>query len=311
VLHHAGLVQSFVAERPVRVTTEQFFAMWNAIETSGAAPDFGVRVGTHTSSDQYHLAFMAALHARTCREALEIVSRYKRLVCPEELLIETGGGELRLHYRWILARSDTPRFLTDATHASTVQLLSRGIGRTVVPKRVELTRTPAHESTLRRHFRCPIVFGATRDLLVFDGSLLREPFQTHNSSLQQLLLPAMDAKLMEHAGDSIEDQVRAIVSRIMNGRRPTIVEVASELQIPTRTLQRRLQAARTSFQQVLDGVRRDAACRLLAGTQLDAGEIAFLLGFEELNSFSRAFQSWEGMTPSRWRARPRSASRVQ
>jgi len=44
-----------------------------------------------------------------------------------------------------------------------------------------------------------------------------------------------------------------------------------------------------------------ASRRLLANTDLDASEIAFLLGFEELNSFSRAFHGWEGATPSRWR----------
>jgi AraC-like DNA-binding protein len=48
-------------------------------------------------------------------------------------------------------------------------------------------------------------------------------------------------------------------------------------------------------------VRRRSAERLLAATDLDAGEVAFLLGFEELNSFTRAFRAWEGTTPSQWR----------
>jgi AraC-like DNA-binding protein len=52
---------------------------------------------------------------------------------------------------------------------------------------------------------------------------------------------------------------------------------------------------------LLDEVRRDASRRLLANTDLDANEIAFLLGFEELNSFSRAFHGWEGATPIQWR----------
>jgi AraC-like DNA-binding protein len=69
----------------------------------------------------------------------------------------------------------------------------------------------------------------------------------------------------------------------------------------SRTLQRRLGELGTSYQALLDEVRRDASRRLLAGTDLDAGEIAFLLGFEELNSFSRAFYAWEGATPLRWR----------
>jgi AraC-like DNA-binding protein len=69
----------------------------------------------------------------------------------------------------------------------------------------------------------------------------------------------------------------------------------------SRTLQRRLGELGTSYQGLLDDVRRQAARRLLVNTNLAPGEIAFILGFEELNSFSRAFHNWEGVTPSRWR----------
>ena len=48
---------------------------------------------------------------------------------------------------------------------------------------------------------------------------------------------------------------------------------------------------------------------LLADTDLDSGEVAFLLGFEELNSFTRAFRAWEGTTPTQWRAKQGSDER--
>jgi AraC-like DNA-binding protein len=87
----------------------------------------------------------------------------------------------------------------------------------------------------------------------------------------------------------------------MQGQRPSIQAVAKDLCVSARTLQRRLEEEGTSYQQVLDGVRQDTARRLLTSTDLEPGEIAFLLGFEELNSFTRAFQGWEGATPVRWR----------
>jgi AraC-like DNA-binding protein len=72
-----------------------------------------------------------------------------------------------------------------------------------------------------------------------------------------------------------------------------------------RTLQRRLEELGTTYQRLLDDVRRRSARRLLTNTDLDSGEVAFLLGFEELNSFTRAFHGWEGTTPTRWRELPR------
>jgi AraC-like DNA-binding protein len=66
-------------------------------------------------------------------------------------------------------------------------------------------------------------------------------------------------------------------------------------------MQRRLAEQETSYQKLLDGVRDETARRLLADTDLDVGEIAFLLGFDELNSFSRRFHAWQGATPAWWR----------
>ena len=78
--------------------------------------------------------------------------------------------------------------------------------------------------------------------------------------------------------------------------------MAKDLGLSSRTLQRRLRDLGTSHQALLDDVRRRSAKRLLAKTDLEQGEVAFLLGFEELNSFTRAFHGWEGTSPSRFRA---------
>jgi AraC-like DNA-binding protein len=73
----------------------------------------------------------------------------------------------------------------------------------------------------------------------------------------------------------------------------------------SRTLQRRLGELGTSYQQILDDVRRRSARRLLSRTDLATSEVAFLLGFEEMNSFTRAFHAWEGTSPAQWRATAR------
>jgi transcriptional regulator GlxA family with amidase domain len=66
--------------------------------------------------------------------------------------------------------------------------------------------------------------------------------------------------------------------------------------------------AGTSYPRLLDEVRQQAARQPLEDTQLEAGEIAFVPGFEELNSFKRAFRGSEGTTPARWRAAQARAS---
>jgi AraC-like DNA-binding protein len=186
--------------------------------------------------------------------------------------------------------------------ASAVALARRGTGKPLSPRRIELIRRRGNEAMLTRHFGCEIRFDAPVDLLVFDEAALGERFITHNEELLALLLPDLEAALDEQSAErTLVGDVRMILLRRMHGERPSIARIAEELGTSSRTLQRHLEEAGTSYQELLDDVRRQSARRLLANTDLDAGEVAFLLGFEELNSFTRAFRAWEGMTPNRWR----------
>ena len=162
---------------------------------------------------------------------------------------------------------------------------------------------------LRRHFGCEVRFDASVDQLVFDAKALDEPFVTHNAELLEALVPGLEAALNAGGGRSLADDVRSTLTQRISGERPAVEKVAKALGMSPRTLQRRLEELGTSYQELLDDVRRRSARRLLANTDLDASEVAFLLGFEEINSFARAFHAWEGTTPTRWRASQSNSER--
>jgi len=83
--------------------------------------------------------------------------------------------------------------------------------------------------------------------------------------------------------------------------------VAELLNLSRRTLQRRLEDEGTSFKAVLDDTRRELANRLIHDRLMTLGEIAYLLGFSETSSFSRACRRWTGVSPSQLRGRGRAA----
>jgi AraC-like DNA-binding protein len=74
------------------------------------------------------------------------------------------------------------------------------------------------------------------------------------------------------------------------------------LRLSTRTLQRRLFDEGITFQQLMEDARRELARHYLLHSSLELNETAYLLGYEDANSFFRAFQHWEGTSPGQWRA---------
>ncbi|MFT3774408.1 MAG: AraC family transcriptional regulator [Minicystis sp.] len=306
VLARAGIARAQLAAPRSRVSTAEFFALWRAIEEVSGAPDLGLRLGAETLPHKLDVATMTALHARSLGDALEKIAKYKRLVCPEEVSVEVAKKEARIHFDWVLGEGDPPRLLVDGTFASVLALARRGTEKEIKAVRIELARRRQDAGILARHFGCEIRFDAPVDLLVLPEAALAEPFVTHNADLLALLLPGLDAELdAQGSRRSLADDVRLALRRRMCGERPSVEKIAEELRVSPRTLQRRLGEAGTTYQRLLDEVRYEAARRLLARTDLDAGEVAFLLGFEELNSFTRAFQGWEGTTPVRYRAQAR------
>jgi AraC-like DNA-binding protein len=287
---------------PLLLSTRRYFALWDAIGEVSGDPAIGLRIGGETSNGQLDIVSLFALHSKNLGEALKKLARYKRLTCPEDVRVDIRQGEAAVSFRWLLADGFTPDLLTDAMFASTVALARRGSGQAIRPRRVELTRRAMNRPQLLRYFNCEIAFDAPADVLIFDAPSLDIPFLAHDTNLLDALLPGLDAGLAEHARKrSFADEVDAALARSMLGQRPSVETLSLELAVSSRTLQRRLALDGTSYQQRLDRVRRRIAQRLLGSTDLGLGEIAWLLGFEEVNSFSRAFHQWEGVTPHRWR----------
>ncbi len=307
LLRRAGIPRSRFAATTPHGTTAELFALWVAAAELGGR-NLGLRAGSDPAPQHQNVATLAALHSPTLGEGLAKLARYKRLVCPEEVSIELTNREARLRFEWLLADGVPPPMLIDAVFSGVAALAQRGTGAPLRPLRLELTRrrTPEDERMLVDHFHCAVRFDARFDLLVLDQAALALPMLTRNAQLVAMLVPGLESALEQEGGArTLADDVRAALGQTIHGERPHVEGVARSLGMSRRTLQRRLGDLGTTYQRLLDEVRHRSARRLLASTDLGTGEVAFLLGFEGLNSFTRAFQAWEGTTPTRWRASAR------
>jgi AraC-like DNA-binding protein len=302
VARAAGLPAAWLREERLLLDTEQLFAFWRAVGSVSGDPLLGLRLGGEDCLERYDPVGLAALSSSCFRDAIERAGRYKQLMCPEEIRLVGRGREYRVQFRFPLKRDLVPFVLQDLCFAWIVAIGRRGTGQALAPLRVELSRTSVDRRAFEAHFGCPVVPGAASDTLVFDATDLDRPFLTHNAELLSMIAPQLDAQLADrHADTTAAERAKATVKRLLAGRRPDLRDVARELGVSTRTLQRRLADAGLTYQQILESARRELAHHYLLHSALDLTETAYVLGYEDASSFFRAFHQWEGDSPGRWR----------
>ncbi len=302
VFRRAGLSQGYIDQPRVLLKTEELFALWRAVGEVSTNPAIGLLLGTETKTERFHPIGVAALSSEDFGAAIDQMARYKQLTCPEKILQKKGDEEWSIQFRWLLADEVEPPVLSECCFAWVLSIARHGTGTRLSPLRVEFVQPRLHAKTIERHFGCPVVCGAPRNAIVFRAADAKRPFVTRNAELLAMLAPQFEEELKQENGDeNFVERFRIAIQQKLTGRRPTIEDIADALHISSRTLQRRLQDESSSFQRVLEDARRQLARHYLNNSDLELNEAAYLLGYEDSNSFVRAFRTWEGVPPARWR----------
>jgi AraC-like DNA-binding protein len=304
VLRHAGLpTRLFDTDEKIFLNTEELFALYRGLAEASRDPAIGLKLGTEHRLERYDPLGIAAVTARSFRDAIERLDRYKKLTCPEALVVIDQGNESRVEFRYLLAEDPEPPVMVDLAFSWVVAIARRGTDARVTPKRIELRRAGNREM-YEAHFHCPVRANAGRNALVFATPDLDRPFLTHNPDLWAIIGPQLEAELSQAlASNAIGEQVKGMMKQLMPRGRPAIEDVANELRLSARTLQRRLAESGHTFQQLMQEARRELARHYLLHSKMELNETAYLLGYEDAHSFFRAFHGWEGSPPGEWRAR--------
>ncbi|REB07067.1 AraC family transcriptional regulator [Sporosarcina sp. BI001-red] len=301
VVRKAGLPLTIITESVV--TTAQYFAIWQAYSDLMDDTSKGiVKLATAFETTHYPPSVLTAYHARDYRDALNRMARYKQLCPPEKLRIIEEGEHCEIELEWSHTQQPGPPILVGITMAFLLELGRRGTDQSLKAYSVELSHPVGDVQTLENYFGCPVQIGSDRNRLTLYRRDLDRFFVSYNAELLEILTPVLDQSIGEQQHNrSITEMVKWIIKQSLAGGRPDIQTIAREIGMGNRTLQRRLSEEGTSFKSLLTQTRHDQAREYLRDSSLDIKEVAFLIGYEDQNSFYRAFHLWEGDTPSNWR----------
>lgn len=302
VFKAAGLSDAPSQDPLDRYTTVQMATLFREAVKSTGNPAFGLVAARFLHPSNVHALGYALLASATLRDACERLVYYFRIASNQgSYRIEESEGRFCLVLEVV---ADGVAFETiDAWNAFIIRVFRMIYRPDFKPLSVRLTR-PLPEGYMdlyTRSFHVPVTFDAPDCTICLDSAIVdlpllggnREIASEHDKILQNYIA-ALDA-------EDIVNRVKRIILRKLPSENCTKQHVASELAMSPSALQQKLAAKETSFQYLLNQVRKSLALDYMEQSRISITEMSFMLGFNDTSSFTRAFRRWTGKSPRDYR----------
>jgi len=308
LLEEVGLRRVDVSDPDNRIP---YAAVLGLIERGAATlgdASYGLRLGASQEARDSGLLGFLMLNSPTLLDALSNAQRYFHVLGEgEDIEIERMGPQVTLRFR------ETDRALRGSRHNSEyiAAIIVRAC-RDMTRKRISPVRAefmhgrPNAKVAYAAYLDCPVKFHAEWDAMIYDAATMRLPVVGADNKLFKVLERACKNILgsTPKKQDIVHDLRELIIDRLAKGG-ANFDDVAREVNMSSKTLERRLADRGTKFSTLLDDIRSGLAKRYLSDTDLRLDQIAYLTGYSEPPALVRAFKRWTGTTPLQFRAKHR------
>ncbi len=298
VLRHAHLPLDILSRKSPTLTAQEYFRLWDGLAyTMRADPTFPLKLGQSISVEAFSPPIFACFCSPNMTIAFKRLGQYKPLVGPFRLDVKQSNQGIIVSLSGLSDNHPVPSSLITTELVFMTHLVRLATREPIILQAVTMTSPPPESHAYANFFGVRIIHG-TSNSLHFSSEDAQRPFLTISDNMWSIFEPELISRMQsldKEAG--FRERVRACLMKILASGEYAMADVAKHLSISTRTLQRRLQEEGTTFQKELDDLREELARNYLSKSDYSSGQIAFLLGYEDPNSFFRAFRAWTGKTP--------------
>lgn len=299
----AGLSLRDLEDPDTRIPIESLIELGAHATAVTNDPAFGLHLAEHYRPGAFGVLDYLAHSSRTLGEAIRHLCRFNRLFQDAaETVLEVSSDRAVIWQRY-LGGFALPPAINENSMANLVVIGRELTGQDLVPLEVTFRHAdPGYSSEHERIFKTKVRFEAERDGLVLPRAALEHPLRNADSRLCQILeRHATELLARVPRVDRFSHRVRELCAAELRDGTPTAARIAAKLQMSERTLRRRLHDETASWEDVLDGLRRDLSERYLGEPTLSVEDVALMLGYSEAGAFRRAFKRWHGTSPAEFR----------
>lgn len=299
ILGSLSVPVSFSTDETHRLDSARYYELLELAASLTNDDLYGATLGARIALSDYGVLGYLVASCNNLMKAIEVLLDFDALVADigkAELIITGDVATIRWHPEDAATQQSILRnsvaWINSVTH-----LLGDNYQPTALDFSFDLSEQ--NHSRLTKLVRCTINVKQTYNAIHFASDLLTIPFKGHNALVFSALKQASDHALSQLTEPSLVSQRVALLleqrSDLVNCQQH---EIARELAISTRQLQRKLQHENTRFSELLERERKRRALQLLGSHSMLA--IAQQLGFAEQASFNHAFKRWFGVSPTNY-----------
>jgi AraC-like DNA-binding protein len=300
ILRRAGLSPAAFDGDGSRIPLDDVYRLWAIVTEEANNPELALKLGQIANVEFFDPAFFAAMCSPDMNTAARRLGDFKRFVGSWRLDVHVADKGTTIGFR-CKYRPDVPPTMGLAELVFQVAFIRRATRRQVRPLAVAAPHGLTDTSAYDAWFGVPLTEAALPSVTLSPDDAAR-PFLTHDDRMWATFEPALRRR-MEDAQEmaTTRQRVEQALFELLPSGRTRVQDVARELAMSHRTLQRRLADEDTTWVEVLNATRERLARHYLASSTMGPTEISFLLGFQDPNSLFRAFHRWTGTTPEVWR----------
>ena len=299
ILADIGMDPSLLQGGHSRYSQQQVSALWRRA-AAACGDGFCLQVAAEVKPATFHVVGYAMNCSGTLGRALQRFARYCRLISDSAAATLSEHGDcatLAFHFD---TGGQPPIYQTVDTVLASVFSFARWIaGGHLTPVEVRVRHSaPSDPAPYSAFFGGPVFYGQNQDSITFSKADFDRPILCADEELATLLDGAANRHLDKRMAGRLAVRVRDLLIAQLHNGAPSKTDVAKMLNMTERTLLRRLKNEGTTFVDVVNQLREELAFQYLQRDGMTISEIAYLLGFSDEGTFSRAFKRWTGRRPS-------------
>lgn len=310
LLGRANLAHASLDDQDGRLPFDAYVALMRAAQDLCADRALALHYAESVNLADISIVGLIGNASQTMLEAFGQLQRYGRLVVdvdvgPKERfeLVRRDAG------LWVVDHRPHPNLFPELTEATFARMIcgTKQFGKTPFALEVHVTHpAPSYRAEYARVLGAPTKFNMPSNAMRID-----EAWLTHRIALQPQYVFGVLSKHAEEllseldAERTARGEVERLLMPVLHKGDVTIDAIATTLGVSRQTLYRRLKAEDITFEHVLDDLRRRLALNYLNARKTSINEIAYLVGFSDAATFSRAFKRWTGLSPRAARAEKR------